>query len=81
MHRRLEELERQARRALVTRRRTGTASTEYGNTLLKYAERIEAAVEDFQRRTADVEQDMKGVIRVTCPEPIVFRMTQSEADR
>src|SRR6185295_19264344 len=42
-----------------------------------FAERIEAAVRDFQRRATDAEQDMNGTIRVTCPEPIVIRMTQS----
>jgi len=77
VHRRLDELERRLGRALVTRQNTGYRLTEYGNTLLKYAERIEAAVEDFQRRATDVEQELKGVVRVTCPEPIVFRMTQS----
>jgi DNA-binding transcriptional LysR family regulator len=77
VHRRLDELERRLGRALVTRQNTGYRLTEYGNTLLKYAERIEAAVEDFQRRATDVEQELKGVIRVTCPEPIVYRMTQS----
>ena len=81
VHRRLDELERRLGRALATRQNTGYRLTEYGNTLLKYAERIEAAVEDFQRRATDVEQELKGVIRVTCPEPIVFRMTQIEADR
>ena len=78
VHRRLDELERRLGRALVTRQNTGYRLTEYGNTLLKYAERIEAAVEDFQRRATDVEQELKGVIRVTCPEPIVFRMTRSK---
>ena len=77
VHRRLDELERRLGRALVTRQNTGYRLTEFGNTLLKYAERIEAAVEDFQRRATDVEQELKGVVRVTCPEPIVFRMTQS----
>ncbi|MEH2503835.1 molybdate transport repressor ModE-like protein [Bradyrhizobium sp. AZCC 1578] len=77
VHRRLEELERRLGRALVTRQNTGYRLTEYGNTLLKYAERIEAAVDDFQRRATDVEQELKGVIRVTCPEPIVYRMTRS----
>jgi len=77
VHRRLEELERKLGQALVTRQASGYRLTEYGTTLLPFAERIEAAVGDFQRRATDVEQDMKGAIRVTCPEPIVIRMTQS----
>jgi DNA-binding transcriptional LysR family regulator len=77
VHRRLEELERKLGQALVTRQASGYRLTEYGTTLLPFAERIEAAVGDFQRRATDAEQDMKGAIRVTCPEPIVIRMTQS----
>ncbi|HKU08524.1 MAG TPA: LysR family transcriptional regulator, partial [Bradyrhizobium sp.] len=77
VHRRIEELERKIGQALVTRQTSGYRLTEYGNTLLPFAERIEAAVEDFSRRAGDIEQDMKGVIRVTCPEPIISRMTQS----
>jgi DNA-binding transcriptional LysR family regulator len=77
VHRRLEELERKLGQALVTRQTSGYRLTEYGATLLPFAERIEGAVEDFSRRATDVEQDMKGVIRVTCPEPIISRMTQS----
>lgn len=77
VHRRLDELERRLGRPLVMRRSTGYRLTEYGNTLLKYAERIETSVEDFQRQATDAEHALKGVIRVTCPEPIVFRMTQS----
>ena len=77
VHRRLEELERRIGQALVTRAASGYRLTEYGTTLLPFAERIEAAVGDFQRRATDTEQDMKGAIRVTCPEPIVIRMAQS----
>lgn len=77
VHRRLEELERRLGQTLVTRQASGYRLTKQGNTLLPFAERIEAAVGDFQRRATDVEQDMQGAIRVTCPEPIVIRMTQS----
>jgi DNA-binding transcriptional LysR family regulator len=77
VHRRLEELERKLGQALVTRQTSGYRLTEYGTRLLPLAERIEAAVGDFSRRAADAEQEMKGVIRVTCPEPIISRMTQA----
>jgi DNA-binding transcriptional LysR family regulator len=77
VHRRIEELERKIGQALVTRQSSGYRLTEYGITLLPFAERVEAAIQDFSRRATDIEQDMRGVIRVTCPEPIVFRMTQS----
>jgi DNA-binding transcriptional LysR family regulator len=45
--------------------------------LLPHAERIEAAVTDFERRVNDEANDLTGVIRVTCPEPIIGRMTKS----
>ncbi|MBR0831037.1 LysR family transcriptional regulator [Bradyrhizobium manausense] len=77
VHRRLEELERQLGRALVTRQPSGYRLTEFGHIMLPYAERIEVTIDDFQRRTTDVDQDMKGAIRVTCPEPIVARLIQS----
>lgn len=77
VHRRLEQLERKLGQALVTRQSSGYRLTEYGMTLLPFAERIEAAVADFSRRAGDAEQDMKGVIRVTCPEPIIARMSKS----
>jgi DNA-binding transcriptional LysR family regulator len=77
VHRRLEELERRLGRALVARQPAGYRLTEFGHLMLPYAERIEAAVEDFERRATVVERDMKGAIRVTCPEPIVARLIQS----
>ena len=77
VQRRLDELQRRLNRTLVTRQAAGYRLTEFGQTMLPYAERIEAAIADFSRRAADVAQDMKGVIRVTCPEPIVARLTQS----
>jgi DNA-binding transcriptional LysR family regulator len=77
VHRRLSELERRTGRQLVTRHTTGYRLTELGEQLLPYAERVEAAITDFERRVTDTERDLSGVIRVTCPEPIVYRMTQS----
>lgn len=77
VHRRLEKLERGLGHALVMRLPSGYQLTEFGNAMLPYAERIEAAIADFKRRTTDAEQDLKGEIRVTCPEPIVARLIQS----
>ena len=77
VHRRLDELERRLGRPLVTRQPAGYRLTEFGQLMLPYAERVEAGIEDFRRRVTDVEQDMKGAIRVTCPEPIVARLIQA----
>lgn len=78
VHRRLSELERRIGRQLVVRQPSGYRLTELGEALLPYAERVEVAVTDFERRVTDTALDLTGVIRVTCPEPIVYRMTQSK---
>jgi DNA-binding transcriptional LysR family regulator len=77
VHRRLSELERRLGRQLVTRQPSGYRLTEFGEALLPYAERVEAAVADLERRVTDTARELTGVIKVTCPEPIVYRMTQS----
>ena len=78
VQRRLAELERQLGRKIATRHATGYRLTEDGRRLLPYVERIEAAVTDFERQAAGAAHDLDGVIRVTCPEPIVYRMTQTK---
>jgi DNA-binding transcriptional LysR family regulator len=75
VHRRLVELEKRIGRKLVTRTPTGYRLTDFGKELRPYAERIDAMVGDFERRVTDAGRDRSGVIRVTCPEPIVQRMT------
>ena len=78
VHRRLAELERRVGRPLVTRHTTGYRLTEFAEGLLPHAERVEAAVGELERQVTGAARDVSGVIRVTCPEPIVFRMTQSK---
>jgi DNA-binding transcriptional LysR family regulator len=75
VHRRLEELERRLGHQLVTRHSSGYRLTEFGERLRPYAEHVEAAVEALQRHASDSARDQSGVIRLTCPEPIVQRMT------
>ena len=71
------ELERRIGQALVQRHPTGYQLTEFGLALLPYAERIEQAVKAFEHHIVSAAADVSGVIRVTCPEPIVLRITQS----
>lgn len=78
VHRRLAELERRLGRPLVTRHTTGYRLSEFGEQLLPFAERVDAAVTDLERHVTGATRDVSGVIRVTCPEPIVYRMTQSK---
>jgi DNA-binding transcriptional LysR family regulator len=76
VQRRLAELERRIGRQLVRRLPTGYRLTECGEEMLPHAERIEQAVMAFERHVEASKRDV-GVIRVTCPEPIIYRITQS----
>lgn len=75
VQRRLAELEKRIGRKLVTRTATGYRLTDFGKELQPYAERVEAMVEDLERHVGGGKRDGSGTIRVTCPEPIVNRMT------
>src|SRR4051794_17361245 len=75
VQRRLAELETGVARKLVTRTPNGYRLTEFGQELRPYAERIEAMIGDFERHVTGAGRDHSDVIRVTCPEPIVHRMT------
>ena len=77
VHRRLCELERRIGRQLAVRHPSGYRLTELGEALVPFAERVEAAVTDFERRVTDKALDLTGVIRLTCPEPLIYRLTQS----
>jgi DNA-binding transcriptional LysR family regulator len=77
VHRRLAELERRLGRQLVTRHTTGYRLAEFGEKLLPYAERVEAAISDLETQVAGATRDLSGVIRMTCPEPIIYRITQA----
>jgi len=75
VHRRVTELENRIGRPVVARHTTGYRLTEFGKELQPYAEHVEAAIKELERYVADTSRDRSGVIRVTCPEPIVRRMT------
>nr|WP_285427163.1 LysR family transcriptional regulator [Variovorax paradoxus] len=77
VQRRLVELERRIGQVLVQRQPSGYRLTEFGLALLPHAERVELAVTAFEQHIATATADVAGVIRVACPEPIVFRITQS----
>ena len=77
VQRRLQELERRIGQALVQRQPNGYRLTAFGQALLPHAEQVEQAVKAFEQHIATAAADVAGVIRVTCPEPIVLRITQS----
>jgi DNA-binding transcriptional LysR family regulator len=75
--RRLADLERRIGEALVQRLPSGYRLTDFGLALLPHAERVEQAVKALEQHIGTATAAVAGVIRVTCPEPIVFRITQS----
>lgn len=77
VHRRLVELERRAGFALVVRHPTGYRLTALGEALLPTAERVEAEVAVLQNQIHAHGNELVGVIRLTCPEPLVSRLVGS----
>jgi DNA-binding transcriptional LysR family regulator len=75
IHRRLVELEHQLGRQLVKRHPTGYELTPLGSEMRAYAEQIEAAVYEFERRLAASASEMAGSVRVTCPESLSGQFT------
>lgn len=75
VQRRLVELEKRIGHRLVQRHATGYRLTDFGEELRPFAEHIESSIHEFERHIGDGARDQSGVIRVTCPEPIVQRMT------
>ncbi|MBU2285393.1 MAG: hypothetical protein KKC85_03035, partial [Gammaproteobacteria bacterium] len=77
VQRRLTALERHIGRALVQRHTTGYRLTDFGNEVLDAAREVERAVGDFEQALVVSKRNAAGVIRLTCPEPLVNRLTQS----
>jgi DNA-binding transcriptional LysR family regulator len=77
VQRRLTHLEQRLGRALVRRHPTGYRLTEFGEAMRPHAERIEQAMSAFGQAVAAAADDTTGVVRVTCPEPIVRRLGPS----
>ena len=77
VQRRLVELERRIGLPLVRRQPSGYQLTELGHSLLPQVEVVEQSVLELQRQIARAAGDLTGVVRVTCPEPIVYRITQT----
>ncbi len=75
VHRRLAELETRIGRKLVMRTSAGYCLTDFGKEMLPHARRVEATIEDMERQVTGAGRDDSGVIRLTCPEPIMHRMT------
>jgi DNA-binding transcriptional LysR family regulator len=77
VQRRLATLERRIGAALVKRHPTGYQLTEFGHAILPHAEAVQDAILSFAEQAHIARREHGGVLRLTCPEPIVFRITQS----
>ena len=77
VHRRLGELETALGRSLVKRHPTGYRLTPFGLAMLPYAEEVERAVGQFEEHQAAIERGEVGILRLTCPEPIMSRLSKS----
>jgi DNA-binding transcriptional LysR family regulator len=77
VQRRLAELERRVGQALVQRHPSGYRLTEAGAALLPHAEAVAQAVAGVEQRVDALRHDTVGIVRLTCPEPIVGRLRQS----
>ncbi len=77
VQRRLAELERQLGRALVERHPSGYRLTAFGRDMLPQAECVEQAAIAFDAHLQVALAAAGGVIRMTCPEPIVKRLAQT----
>ena len=77
VHRRLDELEKQIGRAIVLRQATGYRLTEFGKELLPIATKVEDAINSLERFLVASDEAPNGSVRVTCSEPIGYRLMQS----
>jgi DNA-binding transcriptional LysR family regulator len=77
VQRRLAELERRIGQPLVERRPAGYRLTAFGQLLLPHAQRVEESVHALQDVVRSSGRELTGLLRVTCPEPIVVRISRS----
>jgi DNA-binding transcriptional LysR family regulator len=77
VQRRLVELERCMGQALVHRHPSGYRLTAFGEQVLPLAQRVEQAVVALTQHVDVFRREVTGVVRMTCPEPLVYRISNS----
>ncbi|MDP1702327.1 MAG: LysR family transcriptional regulator [Aestuariivirga sp.] len=77
VQRRILELERGIGHALVRRHPSGYKLTEFGEALLPAIQDVEKAARGVERQVQAYTSELHGVIRLTCPEPLVSRISES----
>lgn len=74
VHRRLSELERRLGHELVSRQPSGYRLTQFGEQLLPFAKKVGTAINDLEQFVTGIARSEAGVIRLTCPEPVIPRI-------
>jgi DNA-binding transcriptional LysR family regulator len=74
VHRRLTELEKGIGLTLMKRYPSGYRLSELGEALIDHVLAVETAVATLEQKVQALKLDLKGVIRLTCPEPTVPRI-------
>lgn len=77
VQRRIGALERQCGQVLVQRLAGGYRLTELGERLLAPARQVAEAVGALQQQLEHARRDVSGHVRLTCPEPLMLRLTRS----
>lgn len=77
VQRRLTALEQRLGKALVKRHPTGYRLTAFGQEMLLHAQRVESTMVAFEHAANAARDATTGIVRVTCPEPIVKRLAAS----
>jgi DNA-binding transcriptional LysR family regulator len=77
VQRRMAELERSIGRPLLRREPTGYRMTEFAQALVPFAAAVEDAALALEKHLDASEREAVGTVRLTCPEPMVPRITQS----
>ncbi len=75
VQRRLAELESRLSVRLVERLPSGYRLTDAGKSVLPALEKVAAAIGNFEQNVSEAAN--AGILRLTCPEPIAIRLTQS----
>ena len=74
VHRRLAVLESALGLSLVRREPTGYRLSEIGETLIDQVLAVETSIAVLERQVDALKNDLRGVVRLTCPEPTVPRI-------
>lgn len=77
VQRRIGELERRVGQVLVQRGPQGYRLTALGQQLLAAAREVGAAVGRLEQQLASARHDVVGTVRLTCPEPMMRRLTDA----